>query len=193
MNDSDDGAKPTTHALLIGLLLATALLAGCIGTGDETALEANEAPSGDATEQTREVPYSQSGSLETALGVCVAGAGIGTNACQGNIEIHETDPTGVVEKAELTLTWEPLTPLTQELGITLAWGCDDQGDCKTDWASGTSPVELTVDGVDAPGKVYIAVWNGATGTEEAYVTHTTSQDYQIEGTFTSLVPAGGSQ
>ncbi len=34
MNDSDDGAKPTTHALLIGLLLATALLAGCIGSDE---------------------------------------------------------------------------------------------------------------------------------------------------------------
>lgn len=173
------------YALGLLAVLLTASLTGCIGGAGDDVLEAT----GVDTTERREIGYSATDRFDLGVGACTVAGEVAINACTGNRVLLETRPEGTVQAADLELSWEAENPLMEELGITLAWACGGNS-CQTEWASGTSPVELTVDGIDEEGKLYMLVWTPSPGTEEAYLDYATPQDVEVAGTFTSLVPAG---
>lgn len=177
------------YALGLMIVLLAATLAGCIGdTGeDPDTLDAADEAADPPLEETT-IPYESGGTFALGAGVCTAVGDVSLNACSsGNALVLDTEPAGTVQAAELELSWEAESPLMEELGLTFAWACGDDG-CETEWATGSSPVEVTVDGIEEPGTVYVVVWTPDVGVSQAYVDYATPQDVTITGAFTSLVP-----
>lgn len=178
------------YALGLMIVLLAAPLAGCIGDSGQSLDAASSEEEGTLEETT--VPFEEQASFDVGAGVCtMAGEITVTNACNGARIVLEETPPGTVQEANLELTWTPESPLMEELGMTLAWGCQDRhSDCRIEWTAGTSPLELDVDEIDDEGELILFVWTRDKGTEQAYLDTSAPQDVEISGTFTSLVPGG---
>jgi len=118
--------RPLWAVLIVSVL---ALTAGCLGTADDPSLETNEdasdeaAASDDGTDANLapasvERGIDWEGNLGTAAcvptgpGACMA---FGTAADRFHVVETDGEPTGI----EVTLDWEPESPLTAELRFTL--------------------------------------------------------------------------
>lgn len=185
MEQSRDG-NVRRFALGLTIVLLAVPLAGCIGDSGGALDPASSGEEGPREETTIDVDR-QTG-FGTGAGVCTPAGQVGVNACSGSDLLLEATPDGTVEAADLDLVWEAENPLMEELGMTLAWDCNEGDGCRTEWASGTSPVELTVDGIGEEGKLFVLVWTPSPGTEQVYLDYKTSQEVEVTGTFTSLVP-----
>ncbi len=176
------------YALGLMIVLLAAPLAGCIGdTGEQ--LDAASSDEDASLEETT-IPFDGEGSFPLGVGVCTVAGEVSVNACSASNVLLERQPAGTVQAVDLEVTWDAGTPLMEELGVTFAWACEDQAGCETEWATGSSPLGLSVEGVEAPGSVYVLVWTPSHGISEAYVDYSTPQDVAVSGTFTSLVPSG---
>lgn len=181
MQSRRDGNVPR-YALGLTIVLLAVPLAGCLGDGGVGLAPASV---GEEREETT-IPFEGQGSFDLGAGVCTRSGEVAVNACSASNILLEATPAGTVQTADLELVWDAENPLMEELGITLAWACNDDG-CETEWASGTSPVGLTVDEIDEQGKLFVLVWTPRPGAQGIHLDYKTSQEVEVTGSFTSLV------
>lgn len=135
------------------------------------------------------IPFSQDGTLGANAFVCSSPACPGTGI--GNDRWFPTDPDGTVRGLNLTMTWNATTPAMEQMRLGVSYGgCDGDGlDCQeASFVDGASPLELSVDEVDANGTLAVWFWTPSRtppSTAGTYVSH--PQDVHIQGAFTSEV------
>lgn len=186
--------------ILLSLALAAVALSGCLGDQGSTGRLAptSDQPSAPPDGWTRETtPIDWEGNLGTW-----ACAPMGANTCGGTglgdgDSWHPIEPGGRGQRIALTLTWEPSSPLTEELTLSVApyTSCGD-GCYSTSGGyaavDGPSPLVLDLEDIALEGEQlgYIIYVDGATWIQEDPVFAGAShhQPFHVEGTLTTLVP-----
>lgn len=184
------GIVLTTAALLL-----VAGLSGCIGnTNSEEDLQAGSAdPNPSAPTpgtSTQEIPFQQEGSFPLYT-VDANLVGVTLNLNDQGHEVFEVPTNNTIQTANLTMTWEAASPVMEELGLAVAWDCGDGSNCQSELTVGASPLDLSVEDVGEDEKAYVLVFAPRHGTGQANVRVSHAQDFQVEGTFTVLVPPQG--
>jgi hypothetical protein len=169
------------------VVLFFAAMAGCLGDSGPL-----DAPDGgvDGAEQAvrlKEVEFAREGGLDVYAGSCTpvgcpwALVDLGGNR---NGVWFFVDPSLRVEEATMRLEWDALSPVTEQLGLLVAW-CDESG-CEGEGMYGTSPVEVEAQGMKGSQDVIIIVLDRPIGVGDAYLRLAHPQDFQIEGTLQTL-------
>lgn len=153
----------------------------------------SETPDANETERLRWEAVAFEGQLGVEATACSLVACAGTFTCVGPPlcgtpvrdprvdRSFEVEHTGPVEEANLTLTWDAVSPVTEQLRFGIAWDCED--DCSYEYVEGTSPLSLELSRLDIEGDLYAWVWTPDQSTEDdPIVVHTThDQPFEIEG------------
>lgn len=182
--------------LAVALVLAL-LAAGCVGVGttdDEGGVQAQATDDGDGSPgglAWEEVAFE--GRLGAEATACSLVACAGTFTCAPEAfcgtpvrdprvdRSFEVDHDGPVERVNLTLTWDAVSPVTEELRFGLSWDCDDG--CDYEYVEGSAPLALEETDLDVEGDLYTWVWTPDQSPEEdpvvLHVTH--DQPFAIEG------------
>ncbi len=184
----------------LALMLATGALAGCIGAPGTTS---DLAPASDQAAQPPDgwteatTPIDWDGNLGSW-----ACAPMGPKTCGGTglgdrDSGHPIEPDGRPQRIELTLSWTALSPLTEELTLSVApYTSCGEGCYSTsggyDPVQGGSPLTLELDDIALEGEQlgYMIYVDGATWIHEGPVLTGAShhQPFHVEGTLTTWVP-----
>lgn len=181
-----------TRALVLVTVLLAVGTAGCIGDSnpEENVSAAENVPDDRSTANRtviEEVPLEKEASFPLyTIDVDVVGVTLSLND-QGH-EVFEAPIEDTLQAANLTLTWEPVTPVMEELGLALAWGCGDE-QCESKRTTGQSPLGLGVDDIRETEEAFVVVFATRDGTGEANARLSHTQGFQVEGTFATAVPA----
>lgn len=87
-----------------------------------------------------------------------------------------------IEQVNLTLTWDAVSPATEELRLGLSWACGQDG-CTYVYVEGPSPLVLEQTGFDGEEEVAAWVWTPDQGPEDdpTVVQATHDQPFSIDG------------
>ncbi len=190
-------SRASTMAMVVALTIVA--MTGCLagGTSNDDALAPTGQPADDVG-RLETVPIDWEGNLGTW-----ACAPMGPNACAGTTlgdqdSWHPVDPEGDGRSLALILTWQALSPLTEELSLTVApyTSCGDgcYGTAQPyATVTGASPVDLELDDIGLEGEQlgYVIYVDGPLWVHEDPVLLGAShhQPFHVEGTLTTLVPA----
>lgn len=175
--------------IVLAFLMFSAGMAGCIGSEDLEAAE-NSSEDRPATPETsnQEIEFQEEGSFPLyTVQTHVMGSSIQLND-QGP-RTYEVPADGTIQAANLTMSWDALTPVMEDLVLALAWDCEGETGCEAEALGGTSPLELHVGDLDEDNEVYVLALVPHQGNEQASLRLSHAQDFQIDGTFTEAVPA----
>lgn len=189
----------TRTAVVLILLSVTVALPGCLGDAggiDQTAGPTGQDP-GDGSWETRTRAIDWQGN--TGTWAC---APAGPNTCAGTgLQDRDSwlpiEPEGQGHRIELTLTWQALSPVTEELAISVAayTSCGDGCYSSTGAygeAVGPSPLGLELDDIPLDGQAvgYIVYVDGGRWLHEDPVLlggdH--HQPFHVQGTLTTWAP-----
>lgn len=197
----------------VPLIVVALLLSGCLSGNEpvETASVEETAAtqtSADATNVTQEPPalapqtFPISFDGKTGNWACVPsgptscnGLPVGTNSENTFVEVAYD---GVATSAEITLTWTPTTPATNEMSLALfamrscGEGCIEMdSEMYYEEVSGMSPLSLSANGITLGENETLYVHVGTvdpTPSLPAPFFYSLEQAFTVEGTLTALVP-----
>lgn len=91
------------------------------------------------------------------------------------------DHEAPVQEVNATLTWDPVSPVTEELRFGLAWSCEDG--CTFEYVEGASPLTIEMADLGITSDLSIFVWTPDQGPDNDPTTlHAThDQPFTIEG------------
>lgn len=173
-------------SLTLGLLAA-----GCVSAPDEAVDAASLAPI-DAGGAVQTVTLSETGATYDGAFLCsMAGCTGKTAPARGGPAGFEQSLDGILDAAELVLTWEAEQPANEELVLGISWEkSEDEWDYV--YAVGPSPLTLSESGLGIPADKVRYVYVNSYHCAPTPVTPcaSTSQPFTLEGTL-SLLPASG--
>lgn len=179
------------RAFLVLSLTLGLLAAGCVSAPDDAVEAASLAPTGDAG-ASQTVTLSETGATYDAAYLCSPAAPcMGKTApVRGGPGWFEQSLVGVLDGAELVLTWEAEQPANEELLLGISWEkSEDEWDYV--YAVGPSPLTLSESGLKIPAEKVRAVYVNSFHCAPTPVTPcvSTSQPFALEGTLTLLSAA----
>lgn len=157
------------------MIAAALALSGCVGAQDDPVEPASTEDAMDSTAPT-ETPFAKDGMIGPAAYVCPLVGCVGGEPMSDRT--WDAPFEGTLVAANLTLTWDAMTPATQDLVVGLAHGPADAR--KYELTSGPSPLELTVDGLTLTkgDDVRVFVW---VPTPLMVAAASTPQAFHVEG------------
>lgn len=181
-----------TRPCLALLLAAAVLLGGCVGT---TAENLDAEPTASSTADDRRVrdqlPVREEGRYGTRVQACSSDVG----GCEPPARLtgertFVLDPPGNVTSLELTMRWEPASPVMEQLRFGVTWGCNTGEGCDgSALTDGTSPLSVSVDDVDVAGELLVWAWRSPETDDPARVYASHEQPFTVEGELALLVGA----
>lgn len=182
-----------TRRLLLLLAFVT-LTAGCVGSAGDAAGPASEGEAAsDAQPIRRVIPVSEEGTYDARVQACSSDVGsCATPVAMDDERRFAFAPEGNVTSLELTMRWDPVSPLMEELRFGVTWGCGSEEGCLgSQVADGASPLSLALDGVDMGRDLLVWAWRSPNAQDPARVYATHEQPFHVEGEIGTVLAEPG--